>query len=181
MQNLQCRERNYDALFNNYQSVISNTSCCCTQPKGQIDMIDKIGQELRLENKILKDELMQMKLEMKHCLEKIEGPVKSQLETEKMKCVQLENELNFASQNMMINQDTHMREMNALKLQLCIACSNINELNSINRRLKGEMATLDNKCLKLEDDLMKQKISEAETIKLLTKRRGETFEGKLDF
>lgn len=143
-------------------------------------MIDKIGQELRLENKILKDELMQVQLELKHCLEKIEGPIKSQLETEKMRCVQLENELNFTSKNMLVNQDAHMREMNALKLQLCMACSNINELNSINRRLKGEMTSLDGKCLKLEDDLMKQKISEAETIKLLTKRRVETYEGKPD-
>lgn len=61
--------------------------------------------------------------------------------------------------------------MNQLKMQLCCACTNITELNQMNQRLKDEMSQLDCLCQKLEDDLMKQKINEAETIKRLTNRK----------
>lgn len=140
--------------------------------------MNQVSQELRLENKVLRDELMQMKLEMKHCLEKIEGPMKSQLETEKMRCLQLQQELCLASKSMAMNQDSHNRELNALKMQLCVACSNMNELNSMNRRLKEEMSSLDGMCSKLEEDLIKQKLGEAETIKRLTRRRMEQDESE---
>lgn len=61
--------------------------------------------------------------------------------------------------------------MNQLKLQLCCACTNITELNQMNQRLKDEMSQLDCLCQKLEDDLIKQKVNEAETIKRLTSRK----------
>lgn len=162
------REKNYDNMFNDFQKMLNKPKCTC-QPNNAND-IDKISQELKLENKQLKSELMEMKLELKHCLEKIEGPMQHKLETEKCKCILLQQELNKASQNMLINQDTYMREMNSLKLQLCMACSNMTELNTINKRLKDELNSLDCMCVKLEEDLIKQKLSEAETIRRLSKR-----------
>lgn len=41
----------------------------------------------------------------------------------------------------------------------------------MNQRLHDEMAQLDCLCQKLEDDLIKQKVNEAETIKRLTSRK----------
>ncbi|XP_076273051.1 uncharacterized protein LOC143204352 isoform X2 [Rhynchophorus ferrugineus] len=160
--------RNGDKL----QPIPENPCCHCRQGANNFEAeITKVSQELRLENNILKSELMDLKMELKHCLEKVEGPMKQKLETEKLKCEQLQRELQSASKNMLINQDTYMREMNQLKMQLCCACNSISELNQMNTRLKDEMAQLDCLCTKLEDDLVKQKIDEAETIKRLTNRR----------
>ena len=41
----------------------------------------------------------------------------------------------------------------------------------MNSRIKTEMQELDCLCAKLEDDLVKQKLDEAETIKRLTSRK----------
>lgn len=164
------RERNYESVLNDFQKMIKKPTCCCSQDADPRLEIEKISQELRVENNMLKSEMMELKLELKHCLEKVEGPMKQRLETEKSKCIQLQQELSQASQNMMVNQDAYLREMNALKMQLCCACSNMNELSTMNKRLKTELDALDCMCTKLEDDLVKQKLSEAETIKRLKKR-----------
>lgn len=165
------REKNYETILNNFQNRIKRRTCCCASQENEprID-IETISEGLKLENKMLKSELMELKLELKHCLEKIQGPMQQRLEIEKSKCLQLQQELSQASQNMMMNQDVYLKEMNAMKMQLCVACSNMTELSTINNRLKGELDALDCMCSKLEDDLVKQKLSEAETIKRLKKR-----------
>ncbi|XP_050300880.1 uncharacterized protein LOC126739300 isoform X2 [Anthonomus grandis grandis] len=174
---LQRREKQYQEASKNVESLMTKTanpSCCCCQSKNGGDVgseINKISKELRLENQILKNELEDMKLELKHCIEKVEGPMKMKLQVEKQKCECLQNELQDASNNMMINKTTYEKEMNQLKLQLCCACTNITELNEMNQRLKNDMNQLDCLCQKLEDDLIKQKVDEAETIKRLTNRK----------
>nr|XP_023015414.1 uncharacterized protein LOC111504927 isoform X1 [Leptinotarsa decemlineata] len=173
MQELLEREKNYDSVFKTFQNMASQPTYCCAaaaeknHPQGDVK---RITDELRLENQILKSELMELKYEMKQCLEKVEGPMKQKLQTERCKYAQLQQELNKTSENMAASQDSYMREMNALKLQLCVACSNMTDLNAINNRLKEEMKSLDCMCSKLEDDLLKQKLNEAETIRMLAKR-----------
>ncbi|XP_048525691.1 uncharacterized protein LOC109538912, partial [Dendroctonus ponderosae] len=182
IEELQRREKQYQEATRNVENLVTKakTSCCsCHGKAGPPNIsaeIDKISRELRLENQILKAELQDMKLELKHCLEKVEGPMKLKLETEKQKCECLQQDLQMASKNMLVNQDAYSREMNQLKLQLCCACTNITELNQMNQRLKDEMSQLDCLCQKLEDDLIKQKVNEAETIKRLTSRKN--FSGK---
>ncbi|XP_030751499.1 uncharacterized protein LOC115879012 isoform X3 [Sitophilus oryzae] len=177
IQNLQRREQLYQQstkTVKRFTGNVENERCrCCKADDGSgfENEIKKVSQELRLENNILKSELMDMKLELKHCLEKVEGPMKQKLQNEKLKCEQLQSELKNASKNMLINQDTYQREMNQLKIQLCCACNSIAELNQMNSRLKDEMSQLDCLCAKLEDDLIKQKLNEAETIKRLTNRK----------
>ncbi|ENN76003.1 hypothetical protein YQE_07383, partial [Dendroctonus ponderosae] len=179
IEELQRREKQYQEATRNVENLVTKakTSCCsCHGKAGPPNIsaeIDKISRELRLENQILKAELQDMKLELKHCLEKVEGPMKQKLETEKQKCECLQQDLQMASKNML---DAYSREMNQLKLQLCCACTNITELNQMNQRLKDEMSQLDCLCQKLEDDLIKQKVNEAETIKRLTSRKN--FSGK---
>ncbi|KAG5889417.1 hypothetical protein JTB14_032751 [Gonioctena quinquepunctata] len=176
MQNLLERQRNYDGIYRTFKSVADKKGCCCSAAAeknyAQGD-VKRITDELKLENQILKSELMEMKFELKHCLEKIEGPMKQKLQTEKSKYAQLQQELTRTSENMAACQDCCMKEMNALKMQLCAACSNITDLNNINDRLKEEMKSLDCMCSKLEDDLLKQKLNEADTIRLLTKRNSK--------
>lgn len=86
----------------------AKTSCCSCHGKAAPSNfnaeIDKISRELRLENQILKAELEDMKLELRHCLEKVEGPMKQKLETEKQKCECLQKDLQIASKNMLVNQ-----------------------------------------------------------------------------
>lgn len=169
------KEKNYESLLKCFENTMNQSkrcSCCSclTRANEQKTVFDKIGKELKLENCLLKSQVMELKLDLKHCLEKVEGPMKQQLETEKCKCMQLQDELTKASQNMAINEDVYLREMNSLKMQLCMACSNMTELSTMNQRLKNELDALDSMCVKLEDDLIKQKLSEAETLKRLKKR-----------
>lgn len=175
IEQLQTREKTYKDVLKTFETKFSPQtemkSCTCQQSNIQDELI-KISNELKLENKTLKNELLEMKMELKHCLDRIEGPMLNNLETEKCKCMQLKEELSHQSQNMMVNQDTYMREMNSLKMQLCLACSNMAELNSINTKLKSELRSLDAMCAKLEDDLVKQKLNEAETLRLLSRRKG---------
>ncbi|KAL1516635.1 hypothetical protein ABEB36_000520 [Hypothenemus hampei] len=170
---LQKREKQYRKASKNIETLTNKVQspCCCCQQNSASDEIEKIGRELRLENQILKTELLNMKLELKHCLEKVEGPMKQQLQTEKFKCENLQKQLQETSKNMAMSKEAYSHEMNELKMQLCCACNNITELNQMNRRLNDEMAHLDCLCQKLEDDLLKQKVSEAETIKRLTSRK----------
>lgn len=173
IQNFIEKEKNYELILQNFQNLVNKPPCCChpsSQETDQKSDIEKLSQELKLENSMLKGDLMQLKLDLKHCLERVEGPMKQQLETENLKCVQLQQELTQASQSMLMSQDVYLREMNALKMQLCLACSNMTELSTMNQRLKSELDALDCICVKLEDDLVKQKLSEAETIKRLKKR-----------
>lgn len=99
---LQRREKQYQEASRNVETL---TKCCnCDNSGGISAEIDKISRELRLENKVLKSELEGLKLELKHCLEKVEGPMKQQLQTEKMKCENLQKDLQVASKNMVISQ-----------------------------------------------------------------------------
>lgn len=100
---LQRREKQYQEASKNVETL--TTKCCdCGNSGGISAEIDKISRELRLENKVLKSELDGLKLELKHCLEKVEGPMKQQLQTEKMKCENLQKDLQSASKNMVISQ-----------------------------------------------------------------------------
>jgi len=100
---LQKREKQYQEASKNVETL--TTKCCdCGNSGGISAEIDKISRELRLENKVLKSELEGLKLELKHCLEKVEGPMKQQLQTEKMKCENLQKDLQSASKNMVISQ-----------------------------------------------------------------------------
>ncbi|VEN34463.1 unnamed protein product [Callosobruchus maculatus] len=188
MQELLARERNYDNALNNVEMVHDpydpNCMCGCKEyladqnvseveiqpPSEPFQDIERVRQELKLENQELKAELMEMKMQLKHTLEKIEGPMKKKLEYEQAKCRKLQQELEETATTMMLSQDQYGKEMDNLKMQLCCACSNMNELNTINSRLKDELNSLDCMCAKLEDDLVKQKLNEAETIKRLAKR-----------
>ncbi|XP_057671946.1 uncharacterized protein LOC130903723 isoform X2 [Diorhabda carinulata] len=134
------------------------------------DQLERVARELKTENKVLKSELLEMKLELKHALEKVEGPMRSKLEAEKSRCEQLQQELQKASFDMKLSHDTFIKESEDLKKQLSYACSNKNHLEAINRRLRDEMVVLDELCGKLEEDLVNQKLNEAETLKRLTRR-----------
>lgn len=180
------KEKNYESLLKCFENTMnqSKNCSCCSCSRGQSEKttnFDRISKELKLENCMLKSQVMELKLDLKHCLEKVEGPMKQQLETEKCKCMQLQDELTAASQNMAINQDVYLREMNSLKMQLCMACSNMTELSTMNHRLKNELDALDSMCIKLEDDLVKQKLSEAETIKRLKRRLPSNCQSKFRY
>ncbi|XP_072382415.1 uncharacterized protein [Diabrotica undecimpunctata] len=133
--------------------------------------LERITSELKTENRILKSELLEMRLELKHALEKVEGPMRSKLEAEKFRCEQLQQELHRASHDMELSKDAFIKESHKLKTQLFEATTNMTQLEAINQRLRNEMEVLDGLCAKLEEDLVNQKVNEAETLKRITQRK----------
>lgn len=182
------REKQYDNMRNSLQGEIAKCTFSHRGDKSNDDL-ERITRQLKNENNLLKvsynvyiiliytimptllyfqSEMLEMKLDLKHTLEKVQGPMRLKLEAEKSRCEHLQKQLQKASQNMAVSEENYIRDMNNLKMQLCLACNNMDELESVNKKLKEEMNLMDGLCAKLEDDLMQQKLNEAETIRRLT-------------
>ncbi|CAG9859511.1 unnamed protein product [Phyllotreta striolata] len=160
IQGFRNREKQYDSISNSLYGI--------NKDSGELESTTKA---LKSENAALKNEIMEMRLDLKHTLEKVQGPMRLKLEAEKSRCHQLQQELQKAFQNMVVSEENYLREMNVLKKQLCMAGTNMDELEQMNKKLKEEMNIMDMLCAKLEDDLIQQKLNEAETIKRLTHKK----------
>ncbi|RZC40488.1 uncharacterized protein BDFB_004867, partial [Asbolus verrucosus] len=143
-----------------------NTECSCNLNENVVsDSGQRSIAELKLENFLLKNELKEMRLEVRQYLERMEGPMQFKIESERYKCLQLEQKLEQAAKELADTQDLYQKEINSLKMQLCTANTNNYNLATINDKLGEDTAFFKNKCAELQDDLVRQKISEAETLK----------------
>lgn len=117
------------------------------------------------ENKRLSDELEDLKLEMRQCVEKVEGPIARQIEKERNRNRCLENELLKMTKNIAALQQNFAAESTDLKLQLDNKCKDLSDLEAANKQLQMEIYV--EKCNRgeLEEALINQKLSEAETLK----------------
>ncbi|XP_049819930.1 uncharacterized protein LOC109603205 isoform X2 [Aethina tumida] len=146
-------------------------SACCPCSKSNIpDDFTKISQDLKLENVLLRNDLEDMKLELKQTLETLQGPMQHKLLEEQVKCLKLEEELEQTQKTMEAKEKDSNKEMQELRMELYCTTNNIDQLNEHNEKLKCELSNLSKMCAKLEEDLVKQKVMEADTIRLLTKK-----------
>ncbi|KAK9885764.1 hypothetical protein WA026_013635 [Henosepilachna vigintioctopunctata] len=125
---------------------------------------DRIVECLEGENRKLKNELEDLRLELKHCFERVEGPLRRSLENQREKCADMEKKLKNFQEKMTNKEDNYLKEINEIKAKLCQACCTMVDLNKVNSRLKNDLVSLENKCLSLEDELVKQQLKEAENI-----------------
>lgn len=117
------------------------------------------------ENKRLTDELKDLKLEMKQCIENIEGPITRQIEKEKNRNKSLENQLLNMTKNAASIQQTLTSETEELKYQLDDVCKELSAVAAVNGNLQKELSSRQSKCKELEQALIDQKLAEAESLK----------------
>ncbi|XP_044252774.1 uncharacterized protein LOC123003818 isoform X2 [Tribolium madens] len=173
IKDLEQKNKIYDDVFDQYKNIDFSTkvpqasACCPCNDSSPSQSDQKTNAELKLENFLLKNELKDMRLEVRQYLERMEGPMQFKIETERYKCFQLEQKLEEAQKEQAQLQEFYQKEINSLKMQLCTANTNIYNLTTTNEQLVETLQAFQNKCAKLEEDLIRQKISEAETIKSL--------------
>ncbi|XP_015833907.1 uncharacterized protein LOC658548 isoform X2 [Tribolium castaneum] len=172
IRDLEQKNKIYDDVFDQYKNIDFSakapqaSACCpCNDSSSQSDQ--KTNAELKLENFLLKNELKDMRLEVRQYLERMEGPMQFKIESERYKCFQLEQKLEEAAKEQANIQEFYQKEINSLKMQMCTANTNIYNLTATNEQLMEALQGYQSKCVKLEEDLIRQKISEAETIKSL--------------
>ncbi|KAF2883490.1 hypothetical protein ILUMI_22663 [Ignelater luminosus] len=156
---------------------------CDVQQSGDNERFkyEKLSEKLKEENIRLNDELKDVKLELKQCMERLQGPISRELDKERRRSQQLENELEYASQKIATKENSYLKEMNDMQKQLNCTCKNLCELNSANEELRKEMRVLQCKYNELQGELIKQKISEGLTLQKMqemwtmgkTKNEGE--------
>lgn len=120
--------------------------------------ICKNKRRIALENKRLTDELLDLKLEMKYCIEKVEGPISRQIEKEKCKNAQLEKQLMNTTRNSFQAQQSCLAENNVLKSHFQDACNSLRDVNNLNEKLKAELCELKCLCKELQDEIVQQKL-----------------------
>lgn len=167
--NLEQKNKIYEEVLLEYKNVDFNKQQCrCTLPKDSGEASSgKTNADLKLENFLLKNELKEMRLEVRQYIERMEGPLQFKIESERYKCQQLELKLEAAAQETAKMQEFYQKEINSLKMELCTANTNIYNLNTSRDQLLIEVQEFKTKCAKLEESLILQKISEAETLKSL--------------
>lgn len=159
IQNLRTKEKNYLCTIQEKDKLQSRP-----QSKKCGDARPSEIEELRDENIKLKNEIEDLKIELKHCLERVEGPLRHTLANERQKSTKLQHEIDNLEQCMCIQKENHLKEINAIKTELCTACCTLVDLSNANARLKSDLQLMENKCKDLEEELLKQKLREAESI-----------------
>lgn len=185
IKDLEQKTKVYENVFEQYKNInfASNnrqqSACCpCNNSASQSDQ--KTNAELKLENFLLKNELKDMRLEVRQYLERMEGPMQFKIESERYKCLQLDHKLEEAAKELANVQEFFQKEINSFKMQLCTANKKIYHLTEVNEQLTAKLQTYQNKCSKLEEDLIRQKISEAETIKSLQETLNTQMNAKVE-
>lgn len=123
------------------------------------------------ENQRLTDELQDLKLEMKQCMEKINGPINRQIEKEKTKNKSLEKELVEVIKDSTFLRQTLTTESDELKQQLEDASRKLSEASALNKQLQDAIAAQKTRCEELGEALIDQKLAEAEMLKELKSAR----------
>ncbi|KAK9745017.1 hypothetical protein QE152_g7326 [Popillia japonica] len=134
----------------------------------ELDILTRINEELENNNKMLADELKEVKNEIKHIQETIEEPMRRELENEKCKCLNLEEKIHKRATDIAVKQSAQQRKVYLLQRQVQSANQSLNDLHIVNKRLKEELCMLNCRCNELQTDLINQKISEVHTISRLT-------------
>ncbi|KAL3284544.1 hypothetical protein HHI36_018702 [Cryptolaemus montrouzieri] len=160
IEDLENREHSYISAIQDIQELMKK------KPKEDPmkKEFNRMAEGMEEENKNLKNELENLKLELKHCFERVEGPLRRSLEEQKDKCLKMEKELKDFQTKMASKEDGYLKEINEIKAKLCQACCTMVDLNTVNSKLKDDLNSLQNKCEGLEDDLLKQQLREAENI-----------------
>ncbi|KAF5290297.1 hypothetical protein FQR65_LT11631 [Abscondita terminalis] len=135
---------------------------------------EKMAKELLQENSCLCDELQDTKLELKHCIEKLQGPIARQMEQERRKSKTLENELKLASKEMENKDCCYSRDMCTLQKQLAETTKNLRAINALNDKLQKQMCSLSCKYKQLQKELINHKINEARTLEMMNAKE-QTF------
>lgn len=131
----------------------------------------EITNSLLEENQRLTDELQDLKLEMKQCMEKIDGPITRQIEKEKTRNKNLEKELVEVIKESTFLRQTLTTECDQLKGQLDDASRKLSAASALNKQLQDAIAAQKTRCEELGEALIDQKLAEAEMLRELKSAR----------
>ncbi|XP_044754599.1 uncharacterized protein LOC123313686 [Coccinella septempunctata] len=160
IEDLEKREHSYLTAIHDLQEAMKKQP----RPDPMNKEFKKLTEGLEEENKKLRNEIQDLRLELKHCFERVEGPLRRSLEDQRDKCFKLENQLKDLQVGAKMKEDSYMKQINEVKAKLCQACCTMVDLNNVNAKLKNDLDFLQNKCATLEDELLKQQLKEAENI-----------------
>lgn len=175
IQELQCREKAFaDTLLkidemcacmeSNYQQNISEAK----QNSDKTSMeYEKMTKQLMEENRRLCEELQDAKLELQECTARLQGPIADQLERERRRSRDLEDELKQTTKSIEDKTCGYSQDVYKLKEQLNLTTKNLTDLGMANENLKREMNQLKCKYTEIQQDLINQKLSEAHTLERL--------------
>ncbi|KAK4873357.1 hypothetical protein RN001_015386 [Aquatica leii] len=148
-----------------YASLESKYKKLGTQEgKGNSSKYEKMTKELLEENTCLCDQLQEAKMELKQCVQKLQGPIATHMEQEKRKSVQLQNDLKLASEEIKNKDCCYNQDVCELQKKLGETTENLAAINALNETLQREMCSLSRKYKELQKDLINQKINEAHTL-----------------
>lgn len=129
--------------------------------------ISAINNTLLAENNRLTNELKDLKLEMKRCIEKIKGPITREIEKERSKNKCLENEIERICNSTEDMKQSFASETKDLKSKLSKIHQELSLISAVNGKLEEELVTQNCKCRELEEALTKQKEAEADIYRTL--------------
>ncbi|XP_045462172.1 uncharacterized protein LOC123672202 [Harmonia axyridis] len=160
IEDLEKREHSYLNAIHDLREAMKKQK----KPDPMNEEFKRLTEGLEEENKKLRNELEDLRLELKHCFERVEGPLRRSLEDQRDKCAKLESDIKDLQVKSKMKEDFYLKQINEVKAKLCQACCTMVDLNSVNSKLKNDLCCLTNKCTSLEDDLLKQQMKEAENI-----------------
>lgn len=126
-----------DAKKNNF------SECLCKSEKSKVD----VGKVKVKDNKRLMDYLVELKTEIRKCIERIEGPITEQLLVEKRKSNLLRKQVESTREMEIRSQGCETELNNCLEEVL----KNINALTEINLKLKEDVSDMESKYKELQD------------------------------
>lgn len=129
--------------------------------------ISAINNTLLAENNRLTNELKDLRLEMKRCIEKIKGPITREIEKERSKNKCLENEIERICKSTEDMKQNFASETKDLKSKLSKIHQELSLISAVNSKLEEELVTQNCKCRELEEALTKQMEAEAGIYKTL--------------
>ncbi|GJQ67657.1 hypothetical protein Trydic_g16487 [Trypoxylus dichotomus] len=160
---LEHKEKTYSETLQQPIDTPGKESGCGDDGNFEFETLKCVNQQLEYDNKLLEEELEQVKNDIKHIHDTIEEPMKQELETEKCKCLNLEEKIQKRSTEITTKKTAQQNKLSFLKRQLQSANQNLHNLHIVNKRLKEELCMLNGKCNELQTDLINQKISEIHT------------------
>ncbi|KAK5640383.1 hypothetical protein RI129_011194 [Pyrocoelia pectoralis] len=151
-----------------------NKSCCnVNNERDPITTYGKDTQKLLDDNARLSDELEDVKLELKHCMEKFQGPLTRTLDQERRRSQQLENDLKAANEAMATKECCYREDMCCLKNHLAEVMQNLADMTRQNENVQRQSCSLGRKYKDLQRDLISQKLNEARTLERLNELLSE--------
>ncbi|KAB0792693.1 hypothetical protein PPYR_14652 [Photinus pyralis] len=157
-------------------SSLKLTNQTCESRSRNCGVNDESGRaisNLQEENARIAGELEDVKLELKHCMEKYHGPMTRTLEQERRRSQQLENDLKATAEEMSTKECCYREDMCCLKSQMEELAQSLAEVTQQNENLQRQLCSMGRKYKDLQRDLISQKINEARTLERLNELLSE--------